>query len=135
MPKQRVVRHAVTQPSDQSYRLIPLTQGQNAIVDAADYEWLNQWNWFADWSEPTKSFYARRHKKTEDGHYPIVRMSREILKCGPGEEPDHKNHDTLDNRRENLRLSTHSQNCCNKRISPKNTSGFIGVHWQVKNRR
>jgi hypothetical protein len=33
-------RHSVVQPLDTSYRLIPLTQGQNAIVDAADFEEL-----------------------------------------------------------------------------------------------
>jgi hypothetical protein len=33
-----VKRHAVTQPLESSYRLLPLTRGQNAIVDAADYE-------------------------------------------------------------------------------------------------
>lgn len=32
---------AATPPND-STRLIPLTQGKFAIVDAADYEWLSQ---------------------------------------------------------------------------------------------
>ena len=48
MPKKRAFRrmprHPVTQPSDPSYLLIPLTQGQNAIVDAVDYDRLMQFN-------------------------------------------------------------------------------------------
>lgn len=36
----RKKRHEVIQPIDTEYRLIPLTQGQVAVVDAADYEWL-----------------------------------------------------------------------------------------------
>ena len=63
MPKLRVKRHAVTQPLDQSYRLIPLTQGQNAIVDVEDFEWLDQWNWCAQWTG--RHFYAVRHDGIE----------------------------------------------------------------------
>jgi hypothetical protein len=31
-----------------SYRTIPLTQGQVAFVDTKDYEWLSRWKWFAN---------------------------------------------------------------------------------------
>ncbi len=58
MPKRRMKRHAVTQPLDPSYRLIPLTQHQNAIVDTADFDWLSQWNWHANLCD--KGFYVRR---------------------------------------------------------------------------
>jgi hypothetical protein len=34
MAKRHVFRHAVTQPLDPSIKLIPLTRGQSAIVDA-----------------------------------------------------------------------------------------------------
>jgi hypothetical protein len=42
-------------------------------------------------------------------------------------EVDHINHDTLDNRRDNLRLATRSQNRTNSLKILRNTSGFIGV--------
>lgn len=120
MPKKRSVkRHLVTQPLDESYRLIPLTQGQNAIVDVSDYDWLNQWNWFAHWSKPTQSFYAVRYEF----------MARAVLGCLDEELPDHVNHITLDNRRDNLRKGTFSQNGINRRLQANNTSGFKGVSW------
>jgi hypothetical protein len=44
-------------------------------------------------------------------------------------EIDHINHDKLDNRVENLRLVTRSENNKNRGLSPKNTSGITGVCW------
>ena len=111
-----VRRHAVTQPSDPSYRLIPLTQGQNAIVDATDFDWLSQWNWCASWCQFTQSFYAVRDK---------VKMHRVILGATKGKEVDHQNHNTLDNRRNNLRECTCAQNKMNRRRSRR----FRGVTW------
>jgi len=129
--KKRMKRHAVVQPLNKPYRLIALTQGQNAIVDAADFEWLDQWNWSAHWNPCTQSFYAMRMQFTW--------MHRVILGCGPTERSDHKNHDTLDNRRENLRKCTHAINMRNKRLYRNNTSGYKGVsltrcsgHWHAE---
>jgi hypothetical protein len=42
---------SVMETPNQEYRLIPLTQGQFAKVDAADFEWLNQWKWCSNWSK------------------------------------------------------------------------------------
>lgn len=127
MPKKRrryrVPRHQVSQPQDQSYRLIALTRGQNAIVDVADFEWLSRWNWFAQWNPHTKSFYARRAQNRKV----IISMHRLILGCKKGEEIDHRSHNTLDNRRSNLRKATNSQNQANKGLLPSNQSGYKGV--------
>ena len=53
-----------------------------------------------------------------------------------GEEPDglvdHINGDRLDNRIENLRLATHSQNGANAKRHSRNTSGYKGVSRVVK---
>ena len=43
-------------------RLIPLTQGQWAIVDEDRYEWAMQWKWCALWNLKTKSYYAVRNE-------------------------------------------------------------------------
>ena len=44
-------------------------------------------------------------------------------------EVDHRNCDPLDNRWDNLRLATRSQNNANMPIKRHNTSGFKGVSW------
>jgi hypothetical protein len=119
MPKRRVKRHSVTQPVNESYRLIPLTQGQNAIVDAEDWEELSRWNWRACWSKNTKSFYAYRAKN--------IPMHVYIMR-GQNHRVDHINHDTLDNRKKNLRRCTLSQNKVNSGPQRNSTSGFKGVY-------
>jgi hypothetical protein len=133
--KRRMKRHAVIQPPDQSIRLIPLTQGQNAIVDVSDYEWLNQWNWFALWTPCTKSFYAARNGHKSDTK-DFIYMAPEILVCSSGELADHRNHNTLDNRRQNLRKATYSQSLHNRRMRSDNATGFKGIRFhKYDNRR
>lgn len=137
MPR-RVIRHAVIQPADTSIRLIALTRGQNAIVDAIDYEWLQQWNWFAHRHSDTKKFYAYRNSFSYPGK-PIL-MHREILQLGEdcGTLVDHKSGITLDNRRDNLRKATPQENSRNVKRRTDNSSGFKGVDrlgsgkWRVR---
>ena len=130
--KRSVKRHAVVQPLDQSIRLIPLTRGQNAMVDSADFEWLSQWNWQAQWNDCTKSFYARRWESSDRS---IKNMHREILGCMGEEEGDHENHDTLNNRRLNLRRASKQENCGNQRKPSNNTSGYKGVSWHKQHKK
>lgn len=104
---------------------IPLTQGQEAIVDDHWYEYLMQWKWQAWWSRHTQSYYAQR---TE--YKPIkrlVRMARVVALTPDGMECDHIHHLTLDNRESELRNVTHSQNQMNKRPRIKNTLGVTGI--------
>lgn len=127
MPKLCVKRHAVTQPLDTSYCFIPLTRGQNAIVDADDFECLSQWNWIASWSKCTNSFYALRRGG--------IRMHRVILGLGPRECGDHDNRNTLDNRKNNLRKCNRNENVWNRNIQRSNRSGYIGVSWHKKTKK
>jgi hypothetical protein len=119
----------------QEYRTIPLTKGQVAIVDAADYEWLNQWKWHALWSDRTHSFYAARATPRVNGKQRGIRMHRVILNAPESVFVDHKNHNTLDNSRLNIRLATRLQNRWNADKQKNNTSGFKGVTWSKQRQR
>ena len=123
MPRYRVKRHPVTQPSDPSYRIIPLTKNQNTLVDTEDYERVNQWNWVAHWATSTKTFYAQR-----EGDSGNVFMHRFIMNPPEGQQIDHIDGNTLDNRKANLRLCTHAENTKNKK--KRNGKQFIGIHFE-----
>jgi len=100
---------------------IPLSRGLYAIVDAADYEWLSQWKWCA-----LRSRYAIRWSRC-DGKLHQIQMHSLIAGPGSGQETDHRNHNTLDNRRANLRIVSHTQNLWNQRLRTDSTTGFKGV--------
>lgn len=115
---------------------IPLTRGQFAIVDDDDFERLSQFRWQAHPHRTTNSYYAcRTAKKNENNGRLSIRMHREIMKAKRGEQVDHINRNTLDNRKENLRFCTGGQNCANKGIVSTNTSGFKGVAWKKSTKK
>lgn len=103
---------------------IPLTQGKVAIVDASDYDFLMQWAWMAR-LERHCCYAVRRF--SVDGKQCWARMHRVIMEAKTGTMIDHINGNGLDNRRDNLRLATTSQNTQNKKIGANNTSGYKGV--------
>lgn len=108
-------------------KLIKLTQDQVAVVDDYDYERFGTLKWYARWDHGTQSFYALRSSLWTNGKRRFISMHREIMNAKTGEYIDHINHDTLDNRCENLRLCSASQNQANRRKQVNNTSGFRGV--------
>jgi hypothetical protein len=113
----------------QNYRTIPLTQGQVAIVDVGDFDWLNQYKWCAHWNPLGRSFYAMRSEHRGESRVAIY-MHRQILGLEPGDSRtgDHiEVGDTLNNRRINLRIATHSENCRNRKTRQDNISGYKGV--------
>lgn len=101
---------------------IQLTQGKVALVDDADFDWLNQWKWYAMKSKNT--FYAVRANKERQK----VLMHRVILGLTDFSLlPDHIDNDGLNNQRSNLRIATQSQNRFNTANKIKGSSKFKGV--------
>jgi hypothetical protein len=117
--------------------LIPLTQGQFAKVDEADYAALACFKWFACWDPKTKSFYAARNVRIENDpkrRQKRLMMHNAVLKVPSGFIVDHRNHDTLDNTRLNLRAATAGQNAANMRRAAT-SSGVRGVYWHKRDKR
>ena len=108
-------------------KIIPLTRGYSAIVDDDDYERLSQHKWYVEirGTKTKPAIYAARSIYVEKKKKNIY-MHRVILGTPKGVLTDHKNHNGLDNRKENLRCCTRHQNTMNRRMHG-NKNGYKGV--------
>lgn len=107
-------------------------QGKNkgkyvALVDDEDFEWLSSYNWCFD-----GRYVQRRNKK--EGH---VRMHVMIMKPTNGMGVDHKNSNSLDNRKTNLRVCSQGDNARNMSRHKDATSKYKGLskrgnRWHVR---
>ena len=88
---------------------ILLTHEKIAIIDEEDAGVVEQYNWHSDWNSKTKSYYARS-QFTEKGKRKNIRMHRLIMNPPKDMQIDHINHNTLDNRKQNLRVVTNREN-------------------------
>jgi hypothetical protein len=97
-----------------------------AMVDDEDFEELNKYKWSLGGGKPNRRYVERTEYK--NGKKCNIYMHRQILGLKKTEHwCDHKNGNTLDNRRENIRKCTPSQNRANTKMPSNNTTGARGV--------
>ena len=107
---------------------IKLTQNKVTIVDGEDFEYLNQFKWYAARNGCT--WYARMHASRINGKRKLIHMHRVIMNTPKHLPIDHISGDGLDNRKKNLRLCTHQENHFNIRNAHKNNKlGIKGITW------
>lgn len=83
------------------------------------------------WSQVNGGYFITRHP--EGTLYLHKCLFFESLGLFSGSLVDHKNCNPLDNRRENLRISTKSLNSANMRkVNRSTSSNFKGVSWHIK---
>jgi hypothetical protein len=114
---------------------IKLSQGKVALVDDEDFEFLNQFKWYA--KKANRTFYALRNSfYVENKKRHTIQMHRVILglkdlniKC------DHIDHNGLNNQKNNLRHSTNAENCKNQKPKEGYSSIYKGVCWCNKRKK
>ena len=89
----------------------------HTIVDNEDYEYLNKYKWKAKPNGFNNRVYAVRNVK-RNGRNITLRMHRVIMNVGQEikMDVDHINHNSLDNRKNNLRLVQRSVNIKNMEV-------------------
>lgn len=108
----------------------------HALVDDEDYVWASKFRW----SMRVGRYAARRGPRQEGLAEGLTAgrqfyLHREILGLAPGDglEGDHKNRDTLDNRRSNLHIVTRAEQMQN--IPAKGVSRYRGVAWYAPGKK
>ncbi len=109
---------------------LSLPSGHTALIDSDSWPLVKGYAWHV--SVDTHTNYAIADATTKDGKLTAVGMHRLIVSALPEQFVDHRNRNGLDNRRENLRTCTRSQNGGNRRINANNTSGYKGVWWNAR---
>jgi len=104
-------------------RLIPVTRGMFAIVDADDYYQLVKYKWHINSNKYTPYASRRSGAKT-------LKMHRVIMAAPDHLVVDHIDHNGLNNCKSNLRLCTPAQNRHNCGSNRGATSRYKGVSWR-----
>lgn len=99
---------------------IPLANGMHALVDDEDFDLVmsnGPWHTSAAHHRPIYALHSVSPRRKLRMHH-LITGAKYV---------DHVNGDGLDNRRSNLRPSTHWQNMGNRGKARHNTSGYKGV--------
>ena len=118
---------------------------KEVLLDESDYEFVTNvpWSWYIrrykykdkeKWYGEAKltESQALKYKELFPDRYitpsGALMMHQFIMNSPKGMHIDHINHDGLDNRRENIRICTPSENAQNKRKRVDSISGYKGVY-------
>lgn len=104
-------------------------KGLEAHISPEDQAYITDWAWSVH--RTGHSVYLRGYQRgirnsCKNPQY----LHRLIMNAPPGLDVDHINGNGLDNRRQNLRLCTRSQNNANRHRSQSKSTGVKGVHFE-----
>lgn len=110
--------------------------GCEVLIDEEDLEIVAPYRWEVKASRSGKGsiyVYARDFLRPDGRHR--VAMHRLLLNPPTSSVVDHINRNGLDNRRQNLRIATRTQNQANRRLPSVNTSGYRGIYFSKRKNR
>jgi hypothetical protein len=115
-----------------------IISGVEVLLDYEDEKRLSKYNYHRSKSilnQTGRSYFVRFIRI--NGKEKSTLLHRDVMYCVPGDKKvvDHKNGNTLDCRKENLRICTNQENIRNQKLSRNNTSGYKGVGWDKTNRK
>lgn len=94
-----------------------------------DYEKINKLNWCIKLCKSKNKDYEGKFYASNSKVGLLHRYILDLKEYNKKDVVDHINRDTLDCRRENIRICTHRENKINNPIYKSNKSGCMGVMW------
>ncbi|MBQ4523563.1 MAG: hypothetical protein IJA10_11530 [Lachnospiraceae bacterium] len=114
--------YKVSYEKKDNYILCTTSKGDNFLIDTDDYEKVKDYTWR---TSSNGYIVTTKNRKVILLHRLIMNPSKDLV-------VDHINHNKKDNRKNNPRICTMSNNNMNKSKLSTNTSGVTGVTWNEK---
>jgi hypothetical protein len=99
-------------------------QGYEVLIDDEDFERIKKFSWHRTSGNRPPIYFCRT--KRYGGVRKTIMLHKFIMNAPENMEVDHRDLNTLDNRKSNLRICTHAENCKNRR-GVHNSTGYKGV--------
>ena len=96
-------------------------KGYSVLIDDEDYEKIKDFSW-------RRTCYGKPYFAAESNGIKVI-LHRIIMNAPDGYLVDHRDCNTLNNVKSNLRICDKSQNGMNRGKQANNTSGYKGVSW------
>lgn len=124
---------------EKDYAIIKINNNQlgflDCLIDTEDIEKVKDYYWNVRIDKRHNStVYVESFKRINNKHTRI-HLHRLLVDCTQGYVIDHINHNGLDNRKQNLRIITQSQNCLNRRCkhySYNKRDKYYAVYYKKK---
>lgn len=110
-------------------KLLKNNKNLEVLVDDEDYEKLSKYTWFVVMKKSGPYIKRSEYYQPYNGKNFQVYLHRQIMNAPKDKVVDHINRNTLDNRKENLRLCSTAENVSNAKKRIDNTSGYFGVYY------
>lgn len=97
------------------------------LIDTEDVEYISKYHWCLNirkYKDKIVKIYAINSKNKQLLHRYILNHNSKL-------EIDHMNRNTLDNRKSNLKISTHPENMQNRKSHSNNSTGIDNVHYDT----
>ena len=109
--------------------------GYRVLIDDEDFNKIKNHNWSIETQALKKGKQYFRY--FDNAIKSTVTLHRLIMGCvlHDKKEVDHISGDTLDNRKQNLRIGTHTQNMQNVKRHKDNSTGYKGVDYNKEHKK
>lgn len=119
----------IDEKTNKKYYEMELQDKTRTKISLSSYDLIDKYVYTKD------NRYVMRCDEDDNGNRIKIFLHNELCEPKENESIDHINRDTLDNRLDNLRSTTKSEQCINRSTPKNNTSGMKGVSYNKINKR